>query len=84
MDFSYCVLYKFLGFIFQVVVCITGNSGELVGGSPTIFRSSMSKKDKVIEKLNKIINSLTKQRDYYINELELIKEQRGESEPMIE
>tara|TARA_Y100001973_G_C4911714_1_gene192166 strand:+ start:194 stop:328 length:135 start_codon:yes stop_codon:yes gene_type:complete len=44
----------------------------------------MSKKDKVIEKLNKIINSLTKQRDYYINELELIKEQRGESEPMIE
>lgn len=68
--------------------------GRVVGLSPHNFRSYMEKKEihrlrlsnsvneTSYRKLNNIIDKLKSQRDFYKNELDLIKEEKGENEPM--
>jgi molybdopterin synthase catalytic subunit len=46
------------------------------------LRLSNSVNETSYRKLNNIIDKLKSQRDFYKNELDLIKEEKGENEPM--
>lgn len=48
------------------------------------LRLNKKEEESSYRKLKDIVDRLTKQVDYYKNELELIDEEKGESEPIIE